>query len=208
MSSIFHDINFQKTDLNTRKELEEDCWRKAENEELQAFLGFYIEKNGRRGGVSVVIVITALIFFVLAGELFFELMFRSDSSYNPLPIAAAIIMDMLLLLFLLCIRELSLRKNVKALENCIYVTDAIAYGKSDNKVQVMVNKKKIAFDEYKFEEAVSPTDYVYQEGGSCLGFRVLLYAVIQNKSCVMKAVLGSYGYRHFAERFKRFIKIK
>lgn len=208
MSSIFHDINFQKTELNTRKELEEDCWRKAENEELHAFLGFFIEKKGKKGGISAGIVITALIFFVLAGELFFELLFRSDSSYNPLPIAAAMITDMLLLLFLLCIRELSLRKNVQALENCVYVTDAIAYGRSDNRVQVMVNKKKIAFDEYKFEETVSPTDYVYQEDGKCLGFRVFLYAVIQDNSCVMKAVLGSCGCGHYAQRFKHFMKMK
>ena len=34
MSSVFHDMNFQKTDLNTIRELKEDCWRKARDEEF------------------------------------------------------------------------------------------------------------------------------------------------------------------------------
>ena len=40
MAGIFEDIQFQKTDLNTVKELKEDCWRKAQGEDLEAFLGF------------------------------------------------------------------------------------------------------------------------------------------------------------------------
>ena len=35
MAGIFEDIQFQKTDLNTVKELKEDCWRKAQGEDLE-----------------------------------------------------------------------------------------------------------------------------------------------------------------------------
>ena len=47
MAGIFEDIQFQKTDLNTVKELKEDCWRKAQGEDLEAFLGFYLKKETR-----------------------------------------------------------------------------------------------------------------------------------------------------------------
>lgn len=208
MSSIFHGMNFQKTDLNTKKELEEDCWRKAENEDLHAFLGFYIDKKGSSGGINATIIITAIIFFVLVAEFLFELLLRSDPSYNPIPIVVAMIAVILILLFLMCMRELSLRKMVQNLNGCVYVTEAVAYGMAGNKVQVMVNKKRLAFDEYTFDETVSPTDYIFDEDGRSLGFRVSLYVVIQNNSCVMKAVLGSHGYRHFAEKYRHFMKIK
>lgn len=45
MAGIFEDIQFQKTDLNTVKELKEDCWRKAQGEDLEAFLGFYLKET-------------------------------------------------------------------------------------------------------------------------------------------------------------------
>ena len=48
MAGIFEDIQFQKTDLNTVKELKEDCWRKAQGEDLEAFLGFYLKKKPAR----------------------------------------------------------------------------------------------------------------------------------------------------------------
>ena len=48
MAGIFEDIQFQKTDLNTVKELKEDCWRKAQGEDLEAFLGFYLKKKSAR----------------------------------------------------------------------------------------------------------------------------------------------------------------
>ena len=50
MAGIFEDIQFQKTDLNTVKELKEDCWRKAQGEDLEAFLGFYLKKNPHAAG--------------------------------------------------------------------------------------------------------------------------------------------------------------
>lgn len=202
MSSVFHDMNFQKTDLNTIRELKEDCWRKAQDEELQAFLGFYIMKKSPAKGLKVGIVGTGLLFLVLTGELIFEMICKSDPSYNPVPIAAGMITAVLVFLLLACIRELAVRKTVLRLKDSVYVTDAIAYGKSGDKVQVMVNGKRIAFDQYQFDEAVSPMDTIYQEDGMYLGFRVLLYVVIENHSCSMKAVLGSRGYRHFTEQYK------
>lgn len=202
MSSVFHDMNFQKTDLNTVRELKEDCWRKARDEELQAFLGFYIMKKGPAKGIKAGIVGVGLILLVLTGELIFEMICKNDPSYNPVPIEIGMIATVLMLLFLACIRELVVRKAVLGLKDCVYVTDAIAYGKSASKVQVMVNGKRIAFDQYQFDEAVSPMDNVYQEDGTYIGFRVLLYVVIENNSCSMKAILGSQAYRHFTEQYK------
>lgn len=206
MTSIFHDMNFQKTDLNTVKELKEDGWRKAESEELQAFLGFYIHKKNAVGGLKAAIVLVALVFLVLSGELIFEMLCRNDPSYNPVPIVAGIVATALLLLFLLCVRQLKVRKVLLQLSANVYVTDAIAYGGAGNQVQVMVNHKRIAFDTYQFDEAVSPMDKVYQADGTYWGFHVLLYAVVEENVCTMKAVLGSQGYRHYVQECRRFEK--
>ena len=45
MAGIFEDIQFQKTDLNTVKELKEDCWRKAQGEEFRGISGILLKKE-------------------------------------------------------------------------------------------------------------------------------------------------------------------
>ena len=46
MAGIFEDIQFQKTDLNTVKELKEDCWRKAQGED-RGISGILLKKETR-----------------------------------------------------------------------------------------------------------------------------------------------------------------
>ena len=45
MAGIFEDIQFQKTDLNTVKELKEDCWRKAQG--FRGISGILLKKETR-----------------------------------------------------------------------------------------------------------------------------------------------------------------
>jgi hypothetical protein len=207
MSSIFLDVTFQKTDLNTVKELKEDGWRKAKGEEREAFLGFYLEKLGNHKGQKTLIKAIAVLLLVFIGELLFELLCKGDSSYNPVPICICIAAMVLFLLIMLCVYALSLKKTASQVSEYIYVTDAAAYNNGTDCVSVCVNGKKIAFDTYRFTEPVSPTDYVYDENGACMGFRVLLFAVVQGNMCKCKAVLGSSGVRFYSQRFKKVQKM-
>ena len=61
-------IQFQKTDLNTVKELKEDCWRKAQGEDLEAFLGFYLKKKPARSW-QIAAWAALFVFLISAGEL-------------------------------------------------------------------------------------------------------------------------------------------
>ena len=84
MAGIFEDIQFQKTDLNTVKELKEDCWRKAQGEDLEAFLGFYLKKKPARSW-QIAAWAALFVFLISAGELGFERLCKNDPSYNPVP---------------------------------------------------------------------------------------------------------------------------
>ena len=81
MAGIFEDIQFQKTDLNTVKELKEDCWRKAQGEDLEAFLGFYLKKKPARSW-QIAAWAALFVFLISAGELGFERLCKNDPSYN------------------------------------------------------------------------------------------------------------------------------
>lgn len=204
MAGIFEDIQFQKTDLNTVKELKEDCWRKAQGEDLEAFLGFYLKKKPARGW-HIAACAALFVFLISAGELGFERLCKNDPSYNPVPMTIGVIAGGLLYLFFACMRQIQSRRELLRIKSSVYVTDAIAYGGGGN-VQVMVNHKRIAFDMYAFDETVSPTEQVHKPDGTYEGFRVLLYAVIQDNSCRMKAVLGSAGVRYYASQCRKFEK--
>lgn len=204
MAGIFQDTDFQKTNLNTVKELKEDVWRKAEAEELEAFLGFYLKKKVSKR-FRIVIAAVFLVFLIFAGELCFELLCKGDPSYNPIPIITGMASMAVLLVILLCIRRLGVLKELNSIKNYVFVTDAIAYG-NGMKVQVMVNHKRIAFDEYVFNETVSPTEKIYASDGTYEGFRVLLYVVVKEDICVMKAVLGNAGLRYYAQQCRKLLK--
>lgn len=111
MAGIFEDIQFQKTDLNTVKELKEDCWRKAQGEDLEAFLGFYLKKKPARSW-QIAAWAALFVFLISAGELGFERLCKNDPSYNPVPMTIGVIAGGLLYLFLhVCAR-------FKAAESC------------------------------------------------------------------------------------------
>lgn len=204
MAGIFQDTDFQKTNLNTVKELKENVWRKAENEELEAFLGFYLKmKAAKRYRTAIVVVLLA--FLILAGELWFEFLCKNDPSYNPFPIAAGMMALIIIFVLLVCIRRFNILKELNDIKKYVYTTDAIAYG-NGVKVQVMVNHKRLAFDEYSFNEPVSPMEKVYSPDGTYEGFHVLLYAVVKEDICIMKAVLGNEGIRYYVHRCRKFAK--
>ena len=144
MAGIFEDIQFQKTDLNTVKELKEDCWRKAQGEDLEAFLGFYLKKKPARSW-QIAAWAALFVFLISAGELGFERLCKNDPSYNPVPMTIGVIAGGLLYLFFACMRQIQSRRELLRIKSSVYVTDAIAYGGGGN-VQVMVNHKRIAFD--------------------------------------------------------------
>ena len=94
MAGIFEDIQFQKTDLNTVKELKEDCWRKAQGEDLEAFLGFYLKKKPARSW-QIAAWAALFVFLISAGELGFERLCKNDPSYNPVPMTIGVIVPRL-----------------------------------------------------------------------------------------------------------------
>lgn len=206
MNEIFKGLNIRKVDLNTGKELEEVGWRKAVGEERQAFLGYYLFGRSIKKSIPVFRGIFVLIFMISLGELLFELLCKGDPSYNPAPMVICIVASVLLLGLNFVIHKLDIKKTMQRIGDCIYVTDAIAYDAGEDKVQLMLNGKKLTFDKYIFKEAVSPTDYVYDESYKKTGFRVLYYIVIADGLCETKVVLGTQGYSYYLGKYKHLEK--
>jgi hypothetical protein len=184
-------------------EMEEPTWRKAEGEERDAFLGYYLSAHVVKKSINVFRVIFGLIFFISLGELVFERLCKNDPSYNPTPMYICILASIFILIINEVICRLVIRRTQKSIENNIYVTDAIAYPAGTNKVAVMINHKKIAFDTYDFKETVSPTDDVYDENSNKIGFRVRLYLVLYNGAVETKKILGDHGYNYYMSKFQK-----
>lgn len=205
MNDVFKEMNIRKMDSNTRKELERDTWRKAQGEEKAAFLGYYLTKGIKITGHNVIRAFLIILFFILLGELGFEMLLKEDSSFNPLPIIICIVLCLLFLLISEALHKVNIKRHIQEIKDNIFVSNALAYYSGQDMVQVMIDGEKLAFDKYSFNETVSPTEYVYDDNNHLKGFRVLLYVVIQD-GVVKKSVLGNSAYYYYLEKYKNIEK--
>ena len=203
VNDVINVAGIQKTDSNMRKLLGEEGWRKADGEEKEAFLGYCLLGRNVKKSIAVIRMIVVVCLLVSMGELGFELLLKGDPSYDPVPMIVAIVICTLLLL----LNEVAYRmyrSTVKArIENGIYVIDAIAMETGSDRITLTINGHAYGTEQYVFDEAAGPMDYVYDEKGHNVGFRVLLYIVAYGGECERKVVLGSHGYRYYLDKYKK-----
>lgn len=201
MAVTLKESDFRKVDHNTKKELMENCWRQASGEELNVFKTFYTASHSHRKVARVFRVLFTIMLLVSVAEWMFEMLCKNDPSFDPLPMIVSTIISLFLLFLNEIIYRMNIGKAVLRIADHVYVTAALAYNYADNKVQVMVNRKKLAFTHYQYGQAVSPTDYVYDENNQKIGFHVLLYVVLIDGRCENKVVMGSEEYEIYLTHF-------
>lgn len=206
MNQLFENLDVRKVDTNTRKEMDEPGWRKLDSEESKVYATYYLYNGIPQKRYIFLRVVALLILFVSVGELLFEQLCREDPSFNPLPMWGGIIFGVILLLLNECILLLTRRSAFQDIRDNVYVVDAMAYNYVDNKVQIMVNHKKLAFDKYVFRQVVSPMDYEYDEHGKKNGFYVRMFLILKDGRCMRKDVLGSEEYQYYNNKYQKMKK--
>ena len=203
MNKIFNSINMHNIDSNTKKQIEEPGWRVAAGEEEKIFLEYYLsgKKVNRINTAIRNILVVAL--FISVGTAGFELAFKTDASYDPVPSVIGIITALLLWLINEVVRKIIQRNIKNKVQGNIYVIDAMAHPAGDNRVVVSLNDDTYNTERFVYNESVNPMDYVHDEGGRNIGFRVLLFMVIYDDKIQSKVVIGSDGYRSLLDKCKK-----
>ena len=112
MNKIFNSINMHNIDSNTKKQIEEPGWRVAAGEEEKIFLEYYLsgKKVNRINNAIRNILVVAL--FISVGTAGFELAFKTDALYDPVPSVIGIITALLLWLINEVVRKI-IQRNIK-----------------------------------------------------------------------------------------------
>ena len=158
MNKIFNSINMHNIDSNTKKQIEEPGWRVAAGEEEKIFLEYYLsgKKVNRINNAIRNILVVAL--FISVGTAGFELAFKTDASYDPVPSVIGIITALLLWLINEVVRKIIQRNIKNKVQGNIYVIDAMAHPAGDNRVVVSLNDDTYNTERFVYNESVNPMD--------------------------------------------------
>ncbi|GEM_PF-3126941 len=203
MKNIFKGIEQQNIDTNTRQQMSEDGWRIATGEEETAFMGYYLYHTGLTKIYDWLARISVMFALFFVGDFGFEYMFRSSGEFHPTSIYVRCMLSIAALILCIALRKQKRRSAKKGIENHVYVIDALANQTTADQIYLTIHRNSYEHELFRFKESVNPMDYVHDDTGRRVGFRVRLYLYINHGKVVKKVVLGSDGYRSCYEQMRK-----